>query len=38
MRLAIATGTGPEQWGLPLDFGTIATFELVLAEMREEQR
>lgn len=34
MRLAIATGTGPADWGLPIDFDVLATFE---AEMTEQK-
>lgn len=32
MRLAIATSTGPGDWGLELDWQTMDTFELELAE------
>jgi hypothetical protein len=32
VRLAIATGTGPADWGLPIDWDTLATFEVELAE------
>lgn len=32
MRLAIATGTGPADWGLPIDWDVLATFEDELAQ------
>ena len=35
MRLAIATGTGPAEWGLPIDWDTMATFELELREQAD---
>lgn len=35
MRLAIDTSTGPEAWGLPLDWDTIVSFQTELA-MRAE--
>lgn len=33
MRVAIATGTAPGDWGLEPDFETLATFELELQMM-----
>jgi hypothetical protein len=30
--LAIATGTGPGDWGLEIDWATLSTFELELQE------
>lgn len=33
MRLAIATRTGPEVWGLAVDEDTIVTFELELEQL-----
>jgi hypothetical protein len=38
VRLAIATGTGPADWGLTLDFPTMLTFEVELAEQYERAR
>jgi hypothetical protein len=38
VQLAIATGTGPEAWGLEPDFATVATFELELQMQAEEAR
>jgi hypothetical protein len=32
VRLAIATGTGPADWGLDLDWQTMLTFEVELTE------
>lgn len=40
MRLAIATSTGPADWGLPIDWDTMATFraELELQAALAEQQ
>ncbi len=35
MRLAIATSTGPADWGLDIDWDVLATFQLEL-EMQAE--
>ena len=30
MRYAIATSTGPAEWGLPIDWDVMATFQVEL--------
>lgn len=35
MRFAIATSTGPAEWGLPIDWDVMATFEVELKLQQE---